>query len=246
MNDRFFAFGCSFTNYYWPTWADILGKEFSTFYNYGRSGAGNMYILNSFIEAHEKYNFQENDTIGICFTGVTREDRYIDDWLTVGNIFDTNSYSKDFVEKYVTVRGCYIRDLAAMTAIDLILKNLSCKYFYLSMIDYRQPFERYYNYEIYDKKKDEVADVLAHYSTVLSKIKPSYEEVIFEYDWQKKVSDRKDVHPSPLEHLMYLQKVLPEYKVTEKVTDWVKGINKINLAPPYDYSWKNSKNSQRL
>jgi len=35
---RLFAFGCSFTQYKWPTWADILGKSFDLSYNLGKSG----------------------------------------------------------------------------------------------------------------------------------------------------------------------------------------------------------------
>ena len=45
---RIFTFGCSFTNYLWSTWANILGYEFreAEFYNFGKSGAGNQYIFN--------------------------------------------------------------------------------------------------------------------------------------------------------------------------------------------------------
>ena len=28
-NTRLFTFGCSFTQYMWPTWADILSKNFN-------------------------------------------------------------------------------------------------------------------------------------------------------------------------------------------------------------------------
>ena len=35
---RLFTFGCSFTNYAWPTWADFLGLEFEHFENWGVSG----------------------------------------------------------------------------------------------------------------------------------------------------------------------------------------------------------------
>ena len=43
---RVFAFGCSFTCYRWPTWADLIGKqcEGAEFRNYGKSGAGNLFI----------------------------------------------------------------------------------------------------------------------------------------------------------------------------------------------------------
>ena len=70
---RFFAFGCSFTKYKWPTWADILGTKFEEYYNFGRGGACNTYIMNKFIEADTKYKFNwETDYIVIMFTNFNR------------------------------------------------------------------------------------------------------------------------------------------------------------------------------
>ena len=46
---RLFTFGCSVTEFIWPTWADILGREFDYYENWGRVGAGNLYIFNSII-----------------------------------------------------------------------------------------------------------------------------------------------------------------------------------------------------
>ena len=36
--NRIFCFGCSFTQYLWTTWANILGTEFheAEFYNFGK------------------------------------------------------------------------------------------------------------------------------------------------------------------------------------------------------------------
>ena len=38
---RLYTFGCSMTSYFYPTWADILGQEFSYYENWGEPGAGN-------------------------------------------------------------------------------------------------------------------------------------------------------------------------------------------------------------
>ena len=53
---RLFTFGCSFTSYHWPTWADILGREYDYFENWGRSGGSNQFIFNSLIEAKRLNN----------------------------------------------------------------------------------------------------------------------------------------------------------------------------------------------
>jgi hypothetical protein len=73
---RLFTFGCSFTQYIWPTWADILGKNFDFFENWALAGAGNLYIFNSIIEANRRRQFNPNDTIVIVWTGLTRIDYY--------------------------------------------------------------------------------------------------------------------------------------------------------------------------
>ena len=70
---RLFTFGCSFTKYIWPTWADILGREYKEFYNYGMSGGGNLFIFDSLIEAIAKHNINKDDTVIIIWTNVTRD-----------------------------------------------------------------------------------------------------------------------------------------------------------------------------
>lgn len=72
QNKRFFAFGCSYTDYVWPTWADIIGVNFDVYENYGRGGASNLYILQKFLEANDTYKFNENDFIVVMFTGFGR------------------------------------------------------------------------------------------------------------------------------------------------------------------------------
>lgn len=54
MMSRLFAFGCSFTHYKWPTWADIVARDFKVYENWGRGGAGNFYPYSALIECHTK------------------------------------------------------------------------------------------------------------------------------------------------------------------------------------------------
>ena len=49
---RIFTFGCSFTDYIWPTWANIIAYDLNIpFHNYGRGGAGNQFIFNTIMQA---------------------------------------------------------------------------------------------------------------------------------------------------------------------------------------------------
>ena len=63
---RLFTFGCSFTEWNWATWANILAYDLDCeFYNFGRRGAGNFYISNLITQADSVYNFCSDD---LCLT----------------------------------------------------------------------------------------------------------------------------------------------------------------------------------
>jgi hypothetical protein len=272
-NKRLFAFGCSFTNYKWPTWADILGCEFDYFENWGQDGAGNQYMFNSVIECNQRNKFTKDDTVIICWTNVDREDRYTDKWISSGNVYYSHSYPVEWVKKFITDRGCLIRDIAMIKAIDLLLSSIGCNYKFLSMV----PLDRRM-FEFLDSNND----VLKLYSDTIDKISPSYFETIFNFDWTSRNSDfsknvasisksnlktkyeklagtewpdfdlackmfytekdnpnnkifseikelfiydfyqiERDYHPTPLEHLEYVEKIMPEYTISTGTRDWV-------------------------
>lgn len=133
---RFFAFGCSFTSYNTPTWADILASEMPNceYYNFGQGGSGNLTISNRIAQANRKYKFNENDLVIVMFTSVCREDRYIDDnWHLHGNVFNQDYYDKNFVKNYCDPIGYLVRDLALIELVTVYLKNLACDSVFLSM-----------------------------------------------------------------------------------------------------------------
>jgi hypothetical protein len=184
-NKRLFAFGCSFTNYKWPTWADILGCEFDYFENWGQDGAGNQYMFNSLIECNQQNKFTKDDTVIICWTNVDREDRYTDRWLSGGNVYYSHAYPSEWVKKFITDRGCLIRDLAMIKSIDIVLSSIGCNYKFLSMVPLNRRMFDYLNPN---------NDVFTLYNDVLDKICPSYFEVIFNSDWTSRDSDfSKDI-----------------------------------------------------
>ena len=76
---RIFAFGCSFTSYLYPTWADIIYKSMNPdveFYNLGKSGGGNLFISHRIVEANKKYEFTENDLVVVMWSTHARIDFY--------------------------------------------------------------------------------------------------------------------------------------------------------------------------
>jgi hypothetical protein len=97
-NSRFFAFGCSYT--YWihnPTWADFIGINYDKYYNFGKPGASNNYIMQKLIEADEVHNFNvDTDYIMVALTGFGRftyleiPDKGGYSWITTGDILFPN------------------------------------------------------------------------------------------------------------------------------------------------------------
>ena len=222
---RLFTFGCSFTKYKWMTWADILGMQYNEYYNYGYTGAGNVYIFGRFITALAKHKINKDDTVMIMWTNVMREDRFIcNNWHLYGNIYTQDFYPKEYIEKYVDEKGFYERDMPLLHAAQVILDGLGCNHHIMSMVDMTSPDQYKHGNPLQN-----IDHLLELYSDTLNRIKPSVHKVIFNYEYQSRPtpgrSIRKDNHPTPLEHLEYLEKVIPNISLNEEIIDKVKKEN---------------------
>ena len=79
---RLYTFGCSFTNYKWNTWADIIGRDYEVFENWGQSGAGNQFVLNSLTECIQRNCLDSNDVVMIMWSTPCRYVRCYDNHPT--------------------------------------------------------------------------------------------------------------------------------------------------------------------
>lgn len=207
---RVFAFGCSFTSYTWPMWADIIASECTNarFYNFGRSGAGNLNIACRISEANNIFNFQQDDLILVLWTSFTREDRWIDHkWLTVGNVFNSKFYDEAFVKKYCDPLGYLIRDLALITATHTLLDRLPCHSIKLFSYDARTDLNEGFVPEI-NKSKSEVSKFFNTYGSFIegnitnTLDKFMYNDLLrtrcgYNYVGLNSTVPEYDVHPTP-------------------------------------------------
>ena len=200
---RLFTFGCSFTNYRWSTWADCLAPEFDYFENWGQSGAGNHYIFNSIMEADQRHRFGAGDTVIVCWTNVLRDDRYIKDrWITLGGVASANVYTKEFLTYEVDLRGYFIRDIAMIKAAKEMFKSRpGVKWYFTSMIPMHM--EDIHTNVTVDQ------DVVELYQDVLDDFVPSFFETLRPQGWWASPPMPMDDHPSPAEHLEFLDKHFP-------------------------------------
>jgi hypothetical protein len=150
------------------------------------------------MEADQRHYFGAGDTVVVCWTNVMREDRYTDCWQTLGNITTCPIYDLGYVRDAITERGCLIRDIAMIKAtVSLLHNRTGVRTRHLAMCDIMNP--RQFDHLPGDQ------DIFDLYSTVLNNIMPSYQQVLYPTGWKQ--SD--DPHPTPAEHLAYLDAVLP-------------------------------------
>lgn len=236
---RFFAFGCSMTDYWWPTWADIIGKEFSEYYNFGRSGAGNTFIALQIAEAHQRYKFTEDDLVIVMWTSTTREDRYVKRyWHTPGNIYTQDYYDTDYIRKYSDVRGYLIRDLGLIRLTLGMLKSISCDFYMLNMSPFVKSPSHYGDYNV-DNPTEGLDDVVAIYQSTIDYISPDLLSVSCNGKWPQvpiahSKTQKTDYHPTPTTHLDYVQRVFPQIELSKNTIDWI------------EYCEMNVRNSKRI
>jgi hypothetical protein len=159
------------------------------------------------------------------WTNTAREDRYVQDhWVTPGNIYWQDTYNKNFVKEFSCERGYLIKDLSLISAAAELLNKWGCNWHFLSMVpmvEHSHAVIMGPDFESVIPKLDDVAKV---YQPTLDQIKPSMFEIIFNKNWNSRTgiqhNGRRDFHPTPTEHLEYLEKVLPEFVITSQTKLW--------------------------
>jgi hypothetical protein len=141
MKRRLFTFGCSFTNYKWKTWADIIGTQFEEFQNWGKSGSGNFFISSSLYECHSINKITKDDVVLIMFSSIDRFDfiNQNSDFETKGSVYgEHHSLSKDFVlKKWSEEFGLY-NSWFSITSAKQLLDSIGCEYQLMKSFNFNQ------------------------------------------------------------------------------------------------------------
>jgi hypothetical protein len=141
---RLFTFGCSFTNYQWPTWANFVSLGFDKFQNWGQGGAGNYYIANRILECHDLNKITEEDHVLVMFSDYNRYDLLKNDnWNTHGSLynlhFPDNEQGRNdkvarewFINNYWTQQHAVYQTWFMVDSVKRILDEIGCKYKFMS------------------------------------------------------------------------------------------------------------------
>lgn len=214
---RVYTFGCSFTSYNWPTWADMLIHNAVSLggigENWARSGAGNQYIATKIWECNARNEFTNNDWIFVCWSGFTREDRYTDaGWQTPGNFLTAqNIYKNDFIKSWGHPKHYAMRDAMLIKSTQLALSQLNVNHVHWSM----QSLET----NQHNSALDSFEEVFALYNIQFDS-PPMMDFVPFDKSRIKTFWDNLPVfvdgHPLPHEHFNYLKKNI------QRKVPWIK------------------------
>lgn len=212
---RLFTFGCSFTYFYWPTYADILGEQFDELHNWGLSGLGNRAICERLSECVLHTEFTPDDMIIVQWTDFHRYDWHDPkafgeqcNWRTGGNIF-----SKPIeIEWIKDTWNEYSYTLHSMNHIHLgtiLTKQLPCKVYHTSMIDYKSvllgtAFEKYLSV-INDEWLTDFGSYCQQKNYKGIQHRQAYFDEIVKKRVPKVFVDR---HPTPLIHLQWLEEIM--------------------------------------
>jgi hypothetical protein len=228
MKKRLFAFGCSYTHYAYPTWADVVSVNFDEYYNFGRAGCSNIYIMNTLVAAEDIIKFNaETDTVIVMLTGFGRFSYLPRNsiWKTPGDLYNYNHNTKDpvtteFYNNMWSDNWAVHDSWTAATVIKKLLTFNQVNYKILMGID-----NEYYlksSTELDPVIRDRAAEIysMLDNSTSLDKWKEANSYYDSPY-WEDRNS--VDGHPSTEVYLQYAKDFLPELvsdKSIELVNYW--------------------------
>jgi hypothetical protein len=226
---RLFSFGCSFTQWFWPTWPEIIAHDMDVpLWNYGKPGAGNQFIFNQLMQADSLHGFGPDDLIIVCWTNVTREDRFDgQNWITPGNIYTQSTYEKSYVDRWAIPEWYLLRDFATIKSADIFLQNCKAQSHMLSMCDLAKNIDQFE-----DRKIDILDSVMAMYADSLARIETSFYDVL----WQGNQQDDPelmaigvdDPHPMPRYHLEYLSAIF-DHQWTQSTLSTVQRMQELTI-----------------
>jgi hypothetical protein len=158
---RLFTFGCSFTMYAWPTYADILGDHFEVYENWAFPGLGNRAIAERVAECHAKNKFTKDDVVIVQWSTHIRNDYHTFvpmqfdtksflhvwfrknnqiGWKTQGSIFNPNNrqfvYNDKWVNTFWDEHSYLMYSLNDMSLTQGLLDSTQCTWYMTSIGDF--------------------------------------------------------------------------------------------------------------
>ena len=229
---RFFAYGCSFTKWQYPTWADCIGVNFDEYYNHGRGGCDHTYILDTVHEDNLKYKFnKDTDVIFVATTGVNRLTWYDhrSAWPT-GDLYNwQNSIKQAGLQDWSKFEGFFNElwnlDWACLRTSNAVIQIKS----FLNFINVdHKIFQGMNSKFILEKELSLGSNTLEKFRTHFQFIEdiPAIDDYRCENECHSVNDDHGlDGHPGQPRHFSYVKKFFPKYYTDESEKFYNKTVN---------------------
>lgn len=235
---RLFTFGCSFTNYAWPTWADLFGLEFDHAENWGVAGIGNIGIVQRIAECHSKNNFTKDDLIIVQWSSHLRNDyhrfrspprgRDSLGWKTKGSVFNyinKEIYDKNWIVQFFDEKSFIMYSLNAIQLATGLLESTGANFLMTTIGNFEKLGSDMFEAGGYGEVKLKDANLwndypeFIHYKSLFET--DNWLEPIGLFSWQREDALYKwqgsgdpepwtDPHPSTKLHMEWINEVVKE------------------------------------
>lgn len=227
MKSNLITFGCSFTKFDWPTYADFLSIYYDNYTNYGKAGSGNRAIFHKVIQYLDSKKDFSQDQVVIQWSSCAREDKYDShsnqEYLCAGNITNNPFYGREYIDNHFSFQQNLVETTDYIKTVKDLLTYHNISYIMTFMLDIRigphlgEPgFNSNYQYvpEVELKKCEPVFNKLTHLvdnkftSTCISMHQLDSSEEVYCYSPKEQLNP--DSHPSPRQHYNFMKKyILP-------------------------------------
>lgn len=241
---RLFVFGCSYTSYSWPTWANMLEFEYDEVQNWAMAGLGNRAIAERISECNSKNRITKDDTVIVQWSSHLRNDWWHQHsvpertvgWKTYGSVFNYHNvklYDEKWLDTFFYEPAYFMHTLNNISLVQGFLKSIGCTWYMTSMGDIREmgndmrdktgygektaltkahasdddfiawkmlPDLKMYEASIWNENKDHWLQPLELFCQTC----PTLTYDFVDFDGSKFI----DLHPSPAQHLGWLDQEL--------------------------------------
>lgn len=222
---RIFTFGCSYTGYCWPTWADILLQSGVEGTNLGYTGIGNLAIANRVFHQLTR-DHQPDDLYIVAWSTVNREDRSRDGvWRAGGNVYNNRHYDENFLVDYWDDTDALNKTLMLIYFVNEMVRG-KVQFHQTSMFGADLMFDEYRNRRVFNYQPR----LLEHAEQVMSQLDwlpPLHDEarkallrnvrIPLTVQYADGSKPRVDHHPTPLMHLAWAQQNFPHLVTAEGI-----------------------------
>lgn len=145
---RLFTFGCSYTRFFWPTWADILSIDYDYYENWGVPGIGNRGIMERLSECHVRNRLNKDDTVVIQWSTYLRFDWHnltaingmFPGWQTRGNMFSKHNgkvFNEQMIQTFCSEFSMLMHSLNNINSAIEFLNSIGCDWYFTGIGDLR-------------------------------------------------------------------------------------------------------------